>query len=159
MIQMKGKNEKKYVSRIEVPRFNEEQGFYTTKARSLLMSKISGKNTKTEVAFRKAFWNSGYRYRANYTKLPGKPDIVFNKHRVVVFIDGEFWHGYNWEEKKKRIKSNRDFWIPKIERNMQRDNEINVALKEKGFRVFRFWEKDVKNDFEGCFLTVLNYLQ
>ncbi len=144
--------------RIKVPRFNEEAGFYTTKARSKQMSKIRGIDTKAEIKFRKALWAKGYRYRINYKKLIGKPDIVLNKYKTVIFIDGEFWHGHNWEEKKDKIKTNRDFWIPKIERNMQRDQEVNETLKAAGYTVFRFWEKELKEDFEGCFVKVLGYL-
>lgn len=147
-----------YENKIKVPRFNEEGGFYTTKARSKQMSKIRGKGTKPEIKFRKVLWANGYRYRVNYKKLIGKPDITLNKHKTVIFIDGEFWHGYKWEEKKDKIKSNRGFWIPKIERNMQRDKEVNEALKEKGYTVFRFWTQELKNDFESCFGEVLRYL-
>lgn len=137
-------------NRIKVPRFTEELGFYTTSERSKLMAKIGSKNTKPEIAFRKELWKKGYRYRINVKNLPGKPDIVLNKYKVVVFIDGEFWHGFNWNEKKKRIKSNRGFWIPKIERNMQRDEENNLKLKELGYFVIRFWERDIKNEVEKC---------
>ena len=68
------------------------------------MSKIKGKDSKPEVKFRKALWHLGYRYRKNYKKLIGKPDIVFQKYKTVIFIDGEFWHGYKWNEKKENIK-------------------------------------------------------
>ncbi len=145
--------------KIKVPRFNEESGFYTTKVRSNQMSKIRGTGNKLEIRFRKEFWRRGYRYRINVKKLIGKPDIVFNKYKTVVFIDGEFWHGYNWEEKRAKIKSNRKFWIPKIERNMQRDREVNHALNEKGFTVFRFWEQEVKKNFETCIDKVIKHLK
>lgn len=147
-----------YENKIKVPRFNEEAGFYTTNARSKHMSKIRGKDTTPEIKFRKALWAKGYRYRVNYKKLIGKPDIVLNKYKTVIFIDGEFWHGYQWEEKKDKIKSNRGFWIPKIERNMQRDREVNEALKVKGYKVFRFWTQELKKDFDKCFSTVLLHL-
>lgn len=144
--------------RIKVPRFNEESGFYTTAQRSKIMGKIRGKNTKPELAFRKALWQSGYRYRIDYKKLIGKPDIALKKYRTVIFIDGEYWHGYNWEERKEKIKTNRDFWIPKIERNMQRDEEVNKALKEKGYKVFRFWETEIKKNLDECLEEVLDHL-
>jgi DNA mismatch endonuclease (patch repair protein) len=147
-----------YTNKIKVPRFNEESGFYTTKSRSNQMSKIRGKNTKAEIKFRKALWAKGYRYRINYKNLIGKPDIVFKKYRTVVFIDGGFWHGFNWKEKKEKIKTNRDFWIPKIERNIQRDEEVNSTLEEMGYKVFRFWEHQLKKDFESCFIEVVDYL-
>lgn len=145
--------------RIVVPRFNEEAGFYTTKKRSKIMSKIGGKDTKPEIRFRKMLWHQGYRYRKNYKKLIGKPDIALNKYKTVVFIDGEFWHGYNWEEKKQEIKSNRGFWIPKIERNMQRDREVNATLKEMGYTIFRFWQKEIKKDCEACVAQVIAHLE
>lgn len=144
--------------KIIVPRFNEESGFYTTRARSRQMSKIRSKNTKPEIIFRKALWNAGYRYRINYKKLMGNPDIVLNRYKTIIFIDGDFWHGYNWKEKRDKIKSNRKFWIPKIERNMQRDREVNLLLKETGYKVFRFWEWEIKKDLTSCLGIVLNHL-
>lgn len=144
--------------KIIVPRFNEESGFYTTRARSRQMSKIRSKNTKPEIIFRKALWNAGYRYRINYKKLMGNPDIVLNRYKTIIFIDGDFWHGYNWKEKRDKIKSNRKFWIPKIERNMQRDREVNLLLKETGYKVFRFWEWEIKKDLKSCLGIVLNHL-
>ena len=145
-------------NRIKVPRFNEESGFYTTPERSKIMGKIRGKNTKPELAFRKALWAAGYRYRIDSRKLIGRPDVVLNKYKTVVFIDGEFWHGYNWRERKPKVKTNRDFWIAKIERNMQRDEEVNTELKGLGYAVFRFWEKEIKKDLEGCLQKVLSHL-
>ncbi len=149
---------KKYPEhKIKVPRFKEEHGFYTTKERSKLMSKIRGKDTKPEVILRKTLWNIGVRYRKNVKKLPGKPDIVISKYRLIIFVDGEFWHGFNWEEKKTKIKSNREFWIPKIERNMQRDKEINEQLKSAGWTVLRFWEQEVKKEFGKCIYEILQH--
>ncbi|MEM9646943.1 MAG: very short patch repair endonuclease [Bacteroidota bacterium] len=145
--------------RIKVPRFNEESGFYTTPERSKIMGKIRGKNTKPELAFRKALWASGYRYRIDYKKLIGKPDIVLKKYKTAIFIDGEFWHGHNWEERKLKIKTNREFWIPKIERNMQRDEEVNEALLAMGYTIFRFWERDIKKDLDTCLQKVIFHLQ
>lgn len=145
--------------KIKVPRFNEASGFYTTPERSKIMSKIRGKNTKPELAFRKSLWAAGYRYRIDYKKLIGKPDIALNKYKTVIFIDGEFWHGYNWIERKHKIKSNREFWIPKIERNIQRDQEVNQNLKEMGYTVFRFWEKEVVKNLDECLTSVLRHLQ
>lgn len=141
--------------RIKVPRFNEESGFYTTPERSKIMGKIRGKNTKPELAFRKALWAAGYRYRIDYKKLIGKPDIALKKYKTVIFIDGEFWHGHNWEERKLKIKTNREFWIPKIERNIQRDHEVNTALKEMGYTVFRFWEGEIKKELDACLEKVI----
>ena len=151
---------KKYSEeRIIVPRFNEESGFYTTPERSKIMSKIRGKNTKPELAFRKALYAAGYRYRIDYKKLIGKPDIVLKKYRTVIFIDGEYWHGRNWEERKPKIKTNRDFWVAKFERNIQRDKEVNAELKRLGYTVFRFWESEVKKELEFCIEKVIQHLK
>ena len=150
---------KKYSEeRIKVPRFNEESGFYTTPQRSKIMSKIRGKNTKPEMAFRKALYAAGYRYRVDYKKLIGKPDIALKKYKTVIFIDGEYWHGENWEERKPKIKTNRDFWVAKIERNMQRDQEVNQELDLQGYTVFRFWEREVKKELDRCLQEVLQHL-
>ena len=123
------------------------------------MAKIKAQDTKPELKLRKALWNLGFRYRKNVKKLPGTPDIVFRKAKLVLFVDGEFWHGFDWEQKKLKIKTNRDFWIPKIERNMQRDAENNTLLSEKGWKVMRFWEKEIKSNLEGCINKVINYLE
>jgi DNA mismatch endonuclease (patch repair protein) len=151
---------KKYSEpKIKVPKFCEENGFYTTKARSFNMAKIKGSNTKPELLLKKALWHAGLRYRRNKKKLPGKPDIVFIKYKLVIFIDGSFWHGHDWESRKKQIQSNRAFWIPKIERNMQRDREINQYYLSKGWKVLRFWDFEVKKELGVCVTSVLNYLE
>jgi DNA mismatch endonuclease, patch repair protein len=134
------------LGKIKVPRFKKENGFVVQRQRSELMSKIKGKGTKPEIALRKALWALGIRYRVNYKKLKGNPDIVILKSKVAIFVDGEFWHGYKWEDKKKKIKANRGFWIPKIERNMQRDAETNRELKAIGYTVVRLWEHEIKKD-------------
>lgn len=140
---------------IQVPRFSEANGFYTTRERSELMSRIKAQNTKPEIKLRKVLWALGLRYRKNVKSLPGKPDLVLRKYKLVIFIDGEFWHGYKWGDKKEKIKSNRDFWIPKIERNIQRDREVDDRLRELGFTVIRFWEQQVKKDLNWCINLVL----
>ena len=99
---------------------------------------------------RKELWLRGLRYRKNYKKIIGKPDIVFIRKKVAVFCDSEFWHGYDWENRKNDIKSNRDFWIKKIERNIQRDIEVNEILKNDGWSVLRFWGNDIKKRTVEC---------
>lgn len=147
---------KKYKSTeaIKVPRFSEKEGFYTTEIRSRTMSKIRGKNTKPELLLRKEMWKQGFRYRISDKSLPGKPDISNKSRKIALFVDGEFWHGYKWEEKKSNIKSNRTFWIPKIERNIQRDEEVNLMLKELGYKVLRFWDFQIKQDLVGCLNSI-----
>ncbi len=144
--------------KIIVPRFEESAGFYTSAQRSRMMSKIRSKNTRPEMRLRKALWNAGLRYRLHNKHLPGKPDIAIQKLKIAIFVDGEFWHGYEWEKKRGKIKSNRAFWIPKIERNMQRDREVNALLKKMGFEVFRFWESEVKKEIGTCIKQVLDYV-
>ncbi|NQZ43175.1 MAG: very short patch repair endonuclease [Flavobacteriaceae bacterium] len=144
--------------RIKVPRFNEASGFYTTPERSKIMGKIRGKNTQPELEFRKALWQAGYSYRIDYKKLIGRPDIALNRYKTVIFIDGEFWHGHDWERRKAKLKRNREFWIAKIERNMQRDREVNQALQELGYTVFRFWDKEIKKELDRCLQQVLDHL-
>lgn len=145
-------------AKIEVLAFTAENGFSTTEQRSQHMSKIRGKNTKPELAFRKALHAKGVRYRTFSKKIPGKPDLSSAKKKFAIFIDGEFWHGYNWDVQKDKIKSNREYWLPKIERNMQRDRQVNARLQELGIKTFRFWSKDIKKDLDGCVQQVLDYL-
>ncbi|WDF59892.1 very short patch repair endonuclease [Flavobacterium sp. KACC 22758] len=145
-------------TRIQVPRFKEENGFYTTPERSKLMSKIKSKNTKPEIKLRKKLWNLGFRYRLHNKRLPGNPDIILEKFKIVIFVDGEFWHGYNWHEKKLKIKTNREFWIPKIERNMERDIENDLKIRTLGYKVFRFWEHSIKKDIDLCVNVVQEYI-
>ena len=133
-------------------------GFTTTETRSRIMSRIRGIDTTPEKYFRKKLWRLGYRYRKNYSKLPGKPDIVFVKKKVVIFIDGEFWHGFEWDTKKPRILSNRDYWINKIERNIERDKRISITLEQQGWQVLRFWSRDIKNDPDACLTNVRDVL-
>jgi len=120
-----------------------------------LMSKIHSENTKCEVQFRKALWNLGYRYRKNIKSLPGKPDIVFEKLKIAIFIDGDFWHGSMWKTRKPKLKANLKYWILKIERNMQRDHEINDQLKALGWTYLRFWESDVTKNENKCITKVI----
>jgi len=146
-------------NRIKVPRFEEANGFYTTKKRSEIMSKIKGKNTKPEKKLRKVLWDLGIRYRKNVRKMPGSPDIVISKYKLAIFVDGEFWHGYDWENKKHEIKSNRGFWIPKIESNIQRDRINNARLKDMGWTVYRFWGNQIKKEFMSCLDKICRYIE
>ena len=134
-------------------------GFETTPKRSRTMSRIRSIDTKPEVALRKKLWAKGYRYRKNYKGLPGTPDIVFLKEKVAVFVDGEFWHGYNWKEKKKKIKSNSNYWIPKIERNIKRDKEITKKLEGSGWLVIRLWAREVTENVDKSANKIINCLK
>ena len=118
--------------------------------RKRTMSRIKSSDTSIEVSLRKELWHAGVRFRKNYTKLPGAPDIALTQHRIAIFCDGEYWHGKDWEKKKHRIKSNRKYWIRKIERNIDRDNEVNRILFGSGWTVIRFWGNEIRNNVEGC---------
>lgn len=118
------------------------------------MKKVRNKNSAIELALRKALWEKGYRYRKNVNSIFGHPDIAFVGKKVAVFCDSEFWHGYDWENRKNDFKSNREFWIPKIERNMERDKEVTERLQSEGWTVIRFWGKDIKNDLGKCVLQI-----
>lgn len=118
------------------------------------MSRIRSHNTKIELRLRKALWHSGIRYRINYAALPGKPDIAITKYKVAIFCDGEFWHGKDWQDKKDKIFSNREYWIPKIERNMRRDAETDKQLASQGWQVLRFWGKDIEKHIDSCIQEV-----
>lgn len=114
------------------------------------MRSNKSKDTKPELMLRKELWSRGMRYRKNYKALPGKPDIVFGRAKLAVFVDGKMWHGYDWEHQKNDFKSNRDFWIPKIERNIERDLKVNQILNEQGWQVIRFWDFEIKKNVVVC---------
>ena len=114
------------------------------------MSSIKGKDTSIEIILRKALWARGYHFRKNYKDLPGRPDIAITKYKIAIFCDSEFFHGFDWENRKNDIKSNRDFWINKIERNIQRDKEVTSTLEQQGWTVLRFWGREIKRDLAKC---------
>ena len=124
----------------------------TPEQRRKNMQHIHSKNTSIEVALRKALWHKGYRYRKNYSQLPGSPDIVFTKYKIAIFCDGEFFHGKDWEVLKPLLQKgkNGEFWISKISRNKERDDEINKKLLFMGWTVLRFWGTDIKKNVDEC---------
>lgn len=130
--------------------------FNTTPERSFIMSKIKSKNTKPELRLRKALYAAGLRYRVNVKSLPGTPDIVIKKYKLAIFVDGEFWHGKDWAQKREKIKSNKDFWIAKIEKNITRDIETNNKLKQLGYNIFRFWAKEVETSLGLCVKKIVD---
>ena len=123
---------------------------HTPEQRRRNMQAVKSKDSQIELLLRKELWCRGIRYRKNSTKIFGKPDIVFIRKKVAVFCDSEFWHGYNWEERKKDFKSHQEFWIPKIERNMQRDKEVTAKLESEGWIVLRFWGNEIKKNTAQC---------
>lgn len=114
------------------------------------MRQVKNKDSVIELALRKELWNRGLRYRKNVNSVYGKPDIAFIGKKIAVFCDSEFWHGYNWKERKKDFKSHQEFWIPKIERNMERDAEVTVKLESEGWTVLRFWGNEIKKNTAYC---------
>lgn len=120
------------------------------------MQHIKAKNTKIEVLLRKELWKRGYRYRKNYDKLPGSPDIALTKYKIAIFCDGEFFHGKDWEVLKPKLKNsnNSEFWISKISRNREHDSEVNKKLLFEGWTVIRFWGNDIKKHPEECVRTI-----
>ena len=134
------------------PRFHGEVSEKSHKT----MSRIRGKDTSIEVALRKALWAKGYRYRKNYKRLPGTPDIAITKYKIAIFCDSEFFHGKDWEVLKPRLEKgkNPDYWIPKIQRNMQRDIEKDQALLFEGWTVIHFWGKDIVKHPEECIQVI-----
>ena len=124
----------------------------TKEQRRKNMQHIHSKDTKIEVILRKALLQKGYRYRKNYKDIPGKPDIALTKYKIAIFCDGEFFHGKDWEVLKPRLEksNNGEYWISKISRNRERDDEINKKLLFEGWTVIRFWENEIKKNTDEC---------
>lgn len=116
---------------------------HTPEQRRKNMQAVKNRDSKIEVVLRKELWKRGLHYRKNAKNIFGHPDIAFIGRKIAVFCDSEFWHGYDWENRRNDIKSNREFWIPKIERNIQRDIEVNETLRNNGWIVLRYWGKDI----------------
>jgi len=132
-----------YIRRISMGIKTKEQISYN-------MKQVKNKDSQIEQIFRKELWARGIRYRKNVRKVFGNPDIAFVSLKIAVFCDSEFWHGYDWENRKHDFKSNIEFWIPKIERNIERDKEVNKHLEEDGWIVLRFWGKEIKKNTIIC---------
>lgn len=132
---------------------------HTAEQRHKNMQAVKSKDTTIEILLRKELWSRGIRYRKNAKNIVGKPDIAFIKKKVAVFCDSEFWHGFDWEHRKSDIKSNHDFWIPKIEKNIARDKEVNAALEADGWLVLRFWGRQIKKDVKACADLIVTALE
>ena len=120
------------------------------------MAAIHSKDTSIEVTLRKALWHHGYRYRKNYSLLPGKPDIAITKYRIAIFCDSEFFHGKDWDKLKIRLENgnNSVYWVKKIARNMQRDLENEQRLRFQDWTVLRFWGQDIMKHTAECIRVV-----
>ena len=112
--------------------------FDTDEATSKRMASVTLKRGKLEQLLSSKLWSKGFRFRLNYKKLPGSPDIAILKYKIAVFVDGEFWHGFDWEKRKMKLKRNRVYWIEKIEENMARDKSVDTKLNALGWKPVRF---------------------
>ena len=128
----------------------------TIEQRRKNMQHIRSKDTKIEVLLRKELWKQGYRYRKNYNKLPGHPDIVITKYKIAIFCDGDFFHGKDWDVLRPKLEksNNSEFWVSKISNNRSHDDEINKKLLYEGWTVIRFWGSEIKNDLKECVKVV-----
>ena len=129
---------------------------HTPENRSYNMSRIRSKDTSIEMILRKALWHRGIRYRKNYKGLPGTPDIAITKYRIAIFCDSEFFHGKDWEKLKLRLQNgkNSSYWIKKILRNRERDEEAEKALRFREWTVLRFWGEDIKRHTDECIQVI-----
>ena len=128
---------------------------HNSEQRSRNMRAIKSTATKAELALAKALWHIGYRYRKNNRKIFGCPDLTFTALKIAIFVDSEFFHGKDWETRKKP-QTNPEFWIKKIERNMQRDIEVNAHLESQNWKILRFWSNDIKKNLDLCILEIQN---
>lgn len=128
----------------------------TREQRRRNMQCIKSCDTSIEIKLRRALWQKGLRYRKNYKKLPGKPDIALTKYKIAIFCDSEFFHGKDWEVLKTRLEqgNNSQYWVQKIEKNRERDDEINKQLLFMGWTVIRFWGKEISRNVDECVKVV-----
>ena len=131
------------------------KSYDTDESTSKRMSQVKLKHGTEETMLAKRLWHEGIRYRLNYKKLPGSPDIAITKYKVAVFVDGEFWHGYDWENRKQKLNRNREYWIEKIEENIARDKRVDEELHQLGWKTIHFWSKEVKKDPYECLQRII----
>lgn len=130
----------------------------TTSEISKRMKALSNKKSKVESILAKALWHKGYRYRLNYKDLPGTPDIALTKYKIAIFVDGEFWHGKDFEKTKEKLKNNKDYWIEKIEENIQRDIRNDKLLRQMEWIPIHFWSEDVIKYTSYCVDEIEQYI-
>jgi DNA mismatch endonuclease (patch repair protein) len=128
----------------------------TKEQRRRNMQNIRSKDTKIELQLRKKLWEKGIRYRKNYSKIPGRPDIALTKYKIAIFCDSEFFHGKDWDEQKERLSKsdNGQFWIKKISGNIERDAAVDRDLRALGWTVLRFWGEEIKKKPEICIKAI-----
>lgn len=132
---------------------------HTEEQRHRNMQAVKNKDSDIEIRLRKELWKRGIRYRKNVKDVFGHPDIALKKKKIAIFCDSEFWHGFDWERNKEKIHTHRDFWISKIERNMQRDIEVNRKLQDDGWLVIRFWGNMIKHNVKECADTIVKAVE
>jgi DNA mismatch endonuclease (patch repair protein) len=135
----------------------------TPEQRRTCMSHIRSSDTKPEIFFRKALWKWGIRYRKNVKTLLGKPDIAIKKYKIVIFIDGDFWHGNDWKKKKfssqeELLSSYSDYWQKKIRRNIERDKKVNKYYRKRGWTILRFWTSDTEKNLNRCIIKSIKII-
>lgn len=119
----------------------------TPEQRRMTMSRIRGRNTKVELVVRKELHRRGYRFRVNAAWLVGKPDIVFTRFRLAIFVDGDFWHGWKFDQWSQKLAP---YWREKISENITRDLRNRALLRREGWTVMHLWEHDVNKNMERC---------
>ena len=133
----------------------KHQKLKTSPEISKRMSHVKTKKNSAEVMLAKSLWHKGYRYRLNYKELPGSPDIALTKYRIAIFIDGEFWHGKDFEQRKTKLKNNKDYWIEKIQENIDRDLKNDKLLRQMEWYPIHFWSNDVIKYCNQCVEEVI----
>jgi len=131
---------------------------FSREKRSQIMSRVSGKNTKPEIAVRSLLHKLGYRFRLHRKNLPGRPDITLPKHKKVIFVHGCFWHGHAVCSRSKRPSTNEEFWHEKLNKNIERDKKTVDALKKLGWDVLTVWTCEVK-DTNELKIKLLSFLE
>jgi DNA mismatch endonuclease vsr len=131
----------------------------TKEQRRKNMQAIRSSNTKAEILLAKALFSKGYRYRKNNKNVFGTPDLTFKKIKLAIFVDGEFWHGKDWENRKNNIETNKEYWIKKIESNIKRDIKVNDILLSQNWTVLRFWAKDIEKKLDYCVSKIENVIK
>ena len=145
---------------LSVPRYDN---FTPASAKASAAARGASRKTETkpEILLRRTLWRDGVRYRKNVAELPGKPDLVFKGARLVVFCDGDFWHGKDWAKRRQKLLrgTNPSYWIAKIELNMQRDRQHTERLEKDGWRVLRFWESEVLGERDRVVASVIEAIR
>ena len=137
----------------------KHQTLETTPEISKRMSKIKAKRNKPETILAKALWHKGYRYRLNHKKVFGTPDIVLTKYDIAIFVDGEFWHGKDFEAFKSKEHNNKDYWIEKISENIAHDALVTKTLQQEGWTVIRFWSNDILKYLDACISEIEDFIE